>query len=599
MSVKLTISVPDIDAQLASGFDRIRVFRSVTGPTGSFIEVTAAAAQAAALTGTAIGPFNVSGLSFTARVNRGPVQTAVLTGTDPLGANQVASALASQIAGLTGADDGTGRLRLSTTGVGTDEVLELLGDSGTLTLLGFSIGQIDTGEAGRIPMVQGVTTYLFEDISGTSSDWYRIDFINSTTQAVSDASDAVQGTIIRTVAKQQADYRSPRGLTLLRKATHIFRQAFYADDELTTPLLPIDASRYPSFQVVDINGQIVASGLATLDGQAGNYRVEFFVPADAPISNDDRRWRLEWLLIDTNNRQVEKVTEFDVRDVDVTATQLRDIKLLAMCDQPFRVFIREMHRPFSIRLDVTDTSGTIAIASNIVWPGTGAVDEELLTEVVDNETYIYYYDIPEGLLTSLTTYQAMFQIRASIGSIAEHAFQTIEVPPTKILQYLPAMRMCIDKYQKRVGTIQSYRDSDLYEYLVRGLEFVNAWHPLTGWAMTTLPAQLVPFWLMAGQLWGLNAQFLLETDLQFGFSGQTVTLDYDHTGNVETSIQRAVTFIQTGLTPAKTALYRRIAGVGAVAGRPYRYAGIHNFVYPIVRFGSQDLLTLLTHFGLL
>ena len=104
---------------------------------------------------------------------------------------------------------------------------------------------------------------------------------------------------------------------------------------------------------------------------------------------------------------------------------------------------------------------------------------------------------------------------------------------------------------------------------------------------------------MAGQLWGLNAQFLLETDLQFNFSGQTVTLDYDHTGNIDTAISRATDFIREGLGPAKTAIYRRQAGVGTVAGRPYRYSGLHNFVYPISRMSSTDFMTLLTNYGLL
>jgi hypothetical protein len=323
------------------------------------------------------------------------------------------------------------------------------------------------------------------------------------------------------------------------------------------------------------------------------------VPCDAPLSNDDRRWRLEWLMVDQNNRQFEKTTEFDVRDVEVTATPLRDIKMLAMCDQPFRVFIRELHRPYSIVLTVSDTGGTSLVDSSIVWPGSGAAGEVLLTEVSEGETYVYYYDIAANTLNAGQTYQAVFQIRQSVSSVAQHAFQVIEVPPTAALQYFPSLRMCIDKYQKRRSILQAYQDSDIYEYLRQGLNIVNGWHPVTSFQMTTLPSQLVPFWLMAGQLWGLNAQFLLETDLQFSFSGETVTLDYDHTGNIDTAISRATEFIREGLGPAKTAVYRRQAGVGTVGTRPYRYAGLHNFVYPIGRMSSNDFMTLLTTFGLL
>lgn len=517
MSVKLTIQIPDVDQQVAAGYDFIRVFRSTTGPNGTFTEVTDSTPQAASLTGTATGPFSVSGLTLSIRLNRGPVQSSTITGSDPLSASQVAAALTADIQGLVAADDGSGRLVLRTDGTGTDEVIELLGDTATLTALGFTVGQIDTGEAGRIPIVQGVTQYLFEDVAGSESDYYKVDFLNSSTAATSSQSDPVKGAVVDTKPKGQAESRAPRGLTLVRKQSHVFRNAFFQDDDLSVPLVPVDASRYPSFQIVDINGQIVSAGLATLDGQPGHYRVEFFVAADAPISNDDRRWRLEWLFIDQNNRQLEKTTEFDVRDVEVTATPVRDIKLLAMCDQPFRVFIRELHRPYSISLTVSDAGGTAVADENIVWPGSGSVDETVLTEVVEGETYCYYYDVPSDTFSAGLTYQAVWQIRDSIASVAQHAFQVIEVPPTGVLQYFPALRMVIDKYQKRRDLIQAYQDSDIYEYLIRGLQIVNGWHPLTSFQMTTLPAQLTPYWLMAGQLWGLNAQFLLETDLSFDF----------------------------------------------------------------------------------
>ena len=596
MSVKLTVSIPDVDAQLAAGYDQIRVYRSTTGSTGAYTEVTAAAPAAATLTGTVVGPFVVGGMTLSVRLNRGAVQSSEITGTDPLSASQVASALMADITGLVAQDDGTGRLQLSTDGTGTDEVLELLGDSATLAAFGFDIGQTDTGEAGRIPLVQGVTTYLFEDVVGTDGNYYQVDYYNSTTTASSAASDPVRGGVVECKPKKQAESRAPRGLTLVRKATHVFRNAFFADDAQTVPLVPLDASRYPSFQIVDINGQIISSGLATLDGTAGNYRVEFSVPHDAAISNDDRRWRLEWLMIDQNNRQLEKTTEFDVRDVEVTSTPVRDIKLLAMCDQPLRLFIRELHRPYSITLNVTDTAGNSVVGDTVVWPGPA---DTMLTEVTENETFVYYYDVPADTLSAGSTYQAVFQIRSSVGSVAQHAFQVIEVPPTAALQYFPALRMCIDKYQKRRNLLQAYQDSDIYEYLIRGLEIVNGWNPVTSFQMTTLPSPLVPFWLMAGQLWGLNAQFLLETDLQFSFSGQTVTLDYDHTGNIDTAISRATDFIREGLGPAKTAIYRRQAGVGTFAGRGYRYSGLHNFVFPLSRMSSTDFVQLLSSYGLL
>jgi len=387
---------------------------------------------------------------------------------------------------------------------------------------------------------------------------------------------------------------------LLRKETHVFRETFFKDPECAVPMVSLDSSKYPSYQIIDINGQIVAAGLATIDGTIGNFRVEFFVPADAPISNDDRRWRIEWLFIDEDNRQFEKTTEFDVRDVDVTATQIRDQKYLGMPCKPFRVSIRELRRPFSVRLDVTNANNpTEIISENVIFPGSGSPSETLLTEVRDGETVIYYYDIPEGMLCQGRVYQAVWTISESIAAAPQFAFQIITVPPANILQFFPSLRMVIDKYQKRRETIQAYQDSDIYEYLTRGLEIVNGWHPLTGYLIHQVPSPLIPFWMLAGQIWGLNAQHLLETDLQFSFGGQTVTLDYDHTGNLDTAIQRAISFLTDNLTRTKTPLLRRASAAGVFAGRPYRYTGIHNFVFPIASYSSFDYITLISNLGLL
>jgi len=384
---------------------------------------------------------------------------------------------------------------------------------------------------------------------------------------------------------------------LVRKACHVFREAFLTDQG--TALVPIDASRYPSFQIVDINGQVVSAGLATLDGTAGNYRVEFYVPADALISNDDRRWRIEWLLIDQNNRQVEKTTEFDVRDTEVTSSPIRDQKLMALCDRPYRLFIRELGRPYQVRMDLEQAGAGTKVVENVVYPPTGDPSETPLVETVDGETYLYSYDIPAGVLSAGVTYQAVWSITNTIASSPEFAFQIIEVPISTVLQYFPSLRMCIDKYQKRREIIQAYQDTDILEYLTRGLEIVNGWHPLTSWTIGTVPSQITPFWLLASQVWALNAQHLLEVDLNFDFSGQTVTLSYDHTAGLEAGIQRAMDFLNERLTPAKTTLYRRAAGVGTFAGKPYRYNALHNFTVPIAQYSSSDFLNLLTKIGLL
>jgi hypothetical protein len=178
-------------------------------------------------------------------------------------------------------------------------------------------------------------------------------------------------------------------------------------------------------------------------------------------------------------------------------------------------------------------------------------------------------------------------------------YQIIEVPPSALLQYFVSLRMVIDKFQKRRDMVQAYQDSDIYEYLTRGAEIVNAYYPITSYSLTGMPPLLTPYWLMASAMWGLNAQHLLEVDIGFSFSGQTVTLEYDHASQLESAVQRALDFLENRLEKTKMALYRRSQRVGVVAGRPYRLSGRDNLVYPLETVNSTDYMGMLSKIGLI
>ena len=77
MSTRIYIDVPDVQAQLALGYDRIRVFRSSVS-TGPFIEVTAAQPAPARLVSAFAGPYGTANRRVVARVNQGPDQPALI-----------------------------------------------------------------------------------------------------------------------------------------------------------------------------------------------------------------------------------------------------------------------------------------------------------------------------------------------------------------------------------------------------------------------------------------------------------------------------------------------------------------------------------------
>lgn len=598
MSVKLPIRVPGIAALLADGYDYLSVSKAPS-VTGTYVEITADAEEGAVVTGTAAGPFaNLRGTSMRVRVNRGTVQTVQFSDANPITTSQVCIACTAQLTGITAQDDGTGHLELTTTDVGTDAVLEIL-DGTAIDVLGFAARTVGYGKGTRILLVEDVQDYQFVDISGLDSDWYKTRPYNSADETFGSYSEPLrQSTGQPAQAKQYAESKSPRGLTLLRGSTFTFYQSFWADAEQTTALSPLDASRYPEYQIVDVNNQVVTAGVASIDGSAPNYRVDFTVPTDSVLSNDDRRWRLVWTFVSDTNRQLEFTTEFDVRDHDVTVSEIRELKTLAMPTRQHRCFIRLNKRPYSLALTVYPASNEAnPIVSEVLYPGT-------IREVVDGETYLYDHTIPAGssMLRANGTYLAVWTLQQTVASVPEYIFQTIEVPATNMFPLMASLRMMIDKFQMRSNLKQAYQDSDLYEYLLQGLNLLNARYPSTSYDPSSVPQVLYPFWLMFGQFWGLNAQFLNESMLSFSFGGQSVTLDYNHTGDIDTALQRAVAFINENITAVKLTTTRRRSATGVVATRPYRLNGRQHFSQRISssNYGGQsDYLQTLVSLGLL
>jgi hypothetical protein len=79
---------------------------------------------------------------------------------------------------------------------------------------------------------------------------------------------------------------------------------------------------------------------------------------------------------------------------------------------------------------------------------------------------------------------------------------------------------------------------------------------MTNYTIADLPKSLNPFLVYAGVWYSLNSQFMLESDLAFSYSGQSVSLDYDRTGPIESEISRVQDYMNEHLTKAKKTVLR-------------------------------------------
>lgn len=625
--ITLKIAVPNISVVIAA-YNVIRVFRSSSTRDGPFVELTNTTAQPASMTGTVAGPFtSLNGKTLILRVhtNTGPRPDLSVTFTDPdpVSIGQVVTAINTAMAGVVLAvDNGSSQLKISTVYTGMNAVLEVVGGT-AIADLGLGLYQRDTGEDPFLPLVATDNVYEFYDPQGNDVYWYRWQFYNTGTLASSALSEAVQPQAARIdPVRRIEDFRATRGLTLVRSREHTFRMEFWENQAQQIPLVPLDAGRYPAYTIYDPTGLAVQTGVASIDGAAPHYKVLFTPGLDATLTNDDRRWRIDWFFVTDTNRPVQTSEIFDMRDVDVTESEIVEYKTLALEGATKRLHIATQKRPVSISMQLENANDTtnVILPLPAVFPPSGP--NPSLTELQDGDRYVYYYDVPpnnpptfEGMVAGSNgnTYQAIWTILETPISEEQHEFQILEVPPRSALQYFPGLRMVVDKFQKNRRAIQAYQDSDVFEYLKRGLQLVNSTNPVhLSWTMTGVPSSIQPYWLLAATVWGLNAQHLLETDLQFSHSGQTVTLDYDRTAGIDAGISRALDLLgggsangALGLPAAKMQLYRKNSPVGSFAGRPTRRTGINNWVFPISRdsggtgMDGNSYLALLNKVGLL
>jgi hypothetical protein len=190
--IKLTIYVSNL-SNVMGLFDKIQVWRSTTGESGVYTEITASSDVAASLLGSATGPFSLNGKTLKVKVDGAAEQTCTFVSADPIAIEDVVSELNQQLSDLTASESG-GKVLLTSDRTGTVSTLEITGGT-ALTDLGFTSGQYDNGEDERISLVVGQSDYQYDDQSGDPDNYYKVRYYNSGTGTFSSFGDPVKGDI--------------------------------------------------------------------------------------------------------------------------------------------------------------------------------------------------------------------------------------------------------------------------------------------------------------------------------------------------------------------------------------------------------------------
>ena len=180
----------------------------------------------------------------------------------------------------------------------------------------------------------------------------------------------------------------------LRGETAKFVVNFYEDASQTIPLIPIDSAKYPFYTIYDINNELIQSGVGIAEITIGRYRAEYLIPFDAPLSNDRSRWRIEWTMISTDNRQVDFVEEYDIKDTVITASETREQKFITLVGNPYRTILRLPTRPHEVALDVYRANNlNQKVVDNVTTTFSDGVKMS-----PDGDSIVYYYDIAADLI---------------------------------------------------------------------------------------------------------------------------------------------------------------------------------------------------------
>lgn len=359
--------------------------------------------------------------------------------------------------------------------------------------------------------------------------------------------------------------QSPRVVNRGEEIT--FEVSFHTDATKSTPLTPSDPTKFPSYTFYDSEGQIITSGVAQ-QFAPGYFNFKLIIPEDSTKTDERNKARIDWLLETQDNRQVDFTFELDIVDKVVQHSRTRQQNYIMLEGTSVELFRRLLSEPYKIKMILCLEDGSILKTAE--WPTQGP---DPLRKRKDGDTYLFYYELEDsGSAQTAGTYNVLWEITETVGHIPSHEFQILKIIPKQSLKYFPQLKMLIDKMQKRLGLRHAYEQDELYEYLEKGLEIIGSWAPyITTYTFYNLPNSLQHYMILAAAWWGLNAQFLLETDATFDFSGQTVTLNWDHTGNLDSAIGRMLDYMREGLPTTKTNLQRQTCSVGSVSGRLWSY----------------------------
>ena len=341
-----------------------------------------------------------------------------------------------------------------------------------------------------------------------------------------------------------------------KKVPHTFSVAFWSDKEKTIPLEP-KSNEYPQYVLTNPSGVVIAQGTLKETFMPGIWECQHTWAENSPVSDN---YRIDYLMVAKDNRQISKSETFGLYDVEM-GIQDRDQRILAFYGQ-------------SIMVQLVFDSPQTQVQVTALDSGDNALEGPITAiEYQDQGKYIYRATLSGGIYPMDSTNVLLWTVQENPASIPCFIYQIIDTIGSATVLQINSVRMLVDKFQKAHDSYQGIKDVEIVEALRRGGEIINAYSPFTQWPLGLFQTftPLTTIHQAASAWWLLNSQYMLEADLEFDFSGQQVNLKYDRTRSIESELQRLWQFLDNTLKNSKKAILRKLNGVGHISTRPQNW----------------------------
>jgi hypothetical protein len=339
------------------------------------------------------------------------------------------------------------------------------------------------------------------------------------------------------------------------------------------PMLPADAENWPQVVIRDGANTVITTGVGRIVA-AGQYQFPWFVPVAATLSTEDAPWTVNWTFVTSEGHTRSYAESFAVVDRIESTPDERQQTYITNAGGTIRALLRWPTQLQAVKLEVRNysSSGTLLVVDGVATndlEASACNTQRKINQVAQDGEYVYYYDV--GPL-SVGEYQFHWIVQETTVSPIDVHVQIGRAVSNLFWHYNVELRTLIDKLQKHVGTVQAYSDSDIYSYILGGLDMLNFTPPSTNWLLADIPLQgsrgVRTALIYCSAIYGLNAQQILEIELSFDHAGQTVTLNYNH--DYSGPLGNLLSYLEK-FTEAKKSIFRLAQGVAFSGGRVKNY----------------------------